>query len=473
MPFRTKPTTDDARECRAIRIWQQLTTTSWQFTVAGEPVKIIYPGRRNDDRGPDFRDAVLATPRGLRHGDIEIHVRASNWWTHGHHRDHHYNRVILHAVLQANTKTATVLENGCTVPTLVLKNTPAEPAAPASRLMPQASTPCRNAQRHRDINYLGYCLDEAGKQRFLAKAAQFQTELQETEPGETLYRGIMTALGYHKNKLAFRKLSQLLPAKHLQKLLPPDSEESDCLTHLQALFLGTAGFLPSQCTEWQSAARPDDPWQDRLEKIWADSQPRDSMPASEWNLFKVRPNNFPTRRLAGMSYLLLRYREKGLLPELISIFQDPLLATSPQILQWAFQVTSNGYWTRHIHAGIPLRSALPTLIGAQRADQIVVNILLPFAFAWGKLMARQELADTALGLFCRYPRLSANSVEKHMEHQLNLSRDIISSACRQQGLIHLYRNNCIRGRCDLCLLSSNPLTSAPRPDPDPEYGERR
>ncbi len=83
-------------------------------------IEIVYPGRINDDRGADFRDAVIATSRGLIKGDVEIHVKSSGWREHRHHRDVFYNRVILHVVMWHNSKTATHLQNGKEVPVLAL-----------------------------------------------------------------------------------------------------------------------------------------------------------------------------------------------------------------------------------------------------------------------------------------------------------------------------------------------------------------
>lgn len=78
-------------------------------TEDGQPVKVIYPGRPNRDRGADLLDAVIATGREVRKGDIEIHSRSSHWVAHRHHRDAAYNRVILHVVLQRDTVAATRL----------------------------------------------------------------------------------------------------------------------------------------------------------------------------------------------------------------------------------------------------------------------------------------------------------------------------------------------------------------------------
>jgi len=91
--------TSSLRERDVVRIWQhQLLDGTRLATEDGEPIRVVYPGRMNDDRGADFRDAVIATSRGLVKGDIEVHVTSSGWREHGHHNNTIYNRVILHVV---------------------------------------------------------------------------------------------------------------------------------------------------------------------------------------------------------------------------------------------------------------------------------------------------------------------------------------------------------------------------------------
>ncbi len=86
-------------ESQIVKIWQhQLLKRTDLVTEEGEPLRVIYPGRINDDRGADLRDAVIATKQGVIKGDIEVHVKSSGWRTHRHHQDAHCNRVILHVV---------------------------------------------------------------------------------------------------------------------------------------------------------------------------------------------------------------------------------------------------------------------------------------------------------------------------------------------------------------------------------------
>lgn len=87
-------------ESQVVRIWQRLLLDRTKLaTEKGEPIKIIYPGRTNDDRGADFRDAVIALNGRIIKGDIEVHVKSSDWRSHRHHRDPAYNRVILQVVM--------------------------------------------------------------------------------------------------------------------------------------------------------------------------------------------------------------------------------------------------------------------------------------------------------------------------------------------------------------------------------------
>ena len=67
--------------------------------IDGQAVEILWRGRKNLDAGPDFLDALIRIGGRLRDGDVELHVRSSDWRAHGHERDPHYARVILHVVI--------------------------------------------------------------------------------------------------------------------------------------------------------------------------------------------------------------------------------------------------------------------------------------------------------------------------------------------------------------------------------------
>jgi hypothetical protein len=410
----------------------------------------------NDDQGADFRDAVIATRRGLITGDVEIHVRSSDWQAHQHHRDRVYNRVILHVAMWHNTRLATTLQSGQVVPVLALhkylKGAVSQWPESASFSEIQ-TTPCHRLTERLITEDITKFIDGAGEERFLAKAALFEKELTPIEASQVLYQGIMGALGYSKNKLPFLELSRRLPLAALEPLARSEMPEEECLARLQARLLGMAGLLPSQRPDFPLASKPDDEWCDRLERIWESLPHPEVMPFNAWHLFKVRPVNSPVRRLAAMSYLLWRYRDRGMLDSWLGLLRETPATQGQRQLEAGLLVTARGYWASRFDFGPGRRIRNPTLLGRGRAAEIIVNVLLPFASAWGQFTDETELGEQAFTLYLAYNRLAVNSIERHMMAQLGLSHRLVDSARRQQGLIQIYQNLCIQGRCGHCALS--------------------
>ena len=433
--------------------WQQLTDRADLTTTDGELIRIIYPGRKNDGRGADFRDAVIATSQGIIRGDIEVHVKSSDWQVHRHHQDPVYNRVRLHVVLWHDGKAATNLHNGKTAPILAIDKYLGDAISPGTRLVPSpASLPCRKTINGLASDTLAQLLDSAGEERFGDKAARFQAQLSQMEASQCLYQGIMVALGYAMNKLPMLKLASSLPLHRLQSATGDKISDQECLAQLQALLLGTAGLLPSQRYD-RRRGYEDEGWLNQLEELWAACGSPKAMSEDEWQLFKVRPNNSPPRRIAAMSYLILRYRERGTVAEVVDIIKGTPVSRGYLRLEQGVIVTADGYWASHFDFGPDCRADNPTLLGRWRAADIAVNVLLPFALVWGKLNCQPEVERKAVDLYRGYPRLATNTLERHMMKQLRLNRSLVNSAQRQQGLIHIYNTLCTQGGCNSCQLS--------------------
>lgn len=441
-------------ESLVVKIWQhQMPGRTDLVTEDGEPLRVIYPGRINDDHGADLRDAVIATSQGLSKGDIEVHVKSSDWRAHRHHQDPAYNRVILHVVMWPDTGLTTSLQNGEEVPILALYRYAESPSGQRSRAASHPASfnmPCYRAIEQLPTGTIARFLDNAGEERFLVKAAWFKAGLAQSEASQLLYEGIMAALGYSKNKLPFLELAARLPLQTLESLTQDKIPEEECLARQQALLLGTAGLLPSQRPYQHPENKIDDQWVEKLEKLWASAPQSEAMSAKSWRLFKVRPSNFPVRRIAAMSYLTLRYRERGIFIEVVNKISEAAVSQGHQGLEKALMINAKGYWAVHFDFGAGIRLGIPTLLGRNRAADIIVNVLLPFAFAWGNLISKPELARKVLNLYRHYPRLIANTIERHMSHQLGLTSDLVDSAQRQQGLIHIYNRLCSQGECHRC-----------------------
>lgn len=309
---------------------------------------------------------------------------------------------------------------------------------------PTEDRPCHDVVERWGSVMVGQLLDDAGDERFLGKVAHFETGL---VSGQVLYEGIMRALGYTKNKEPFTELAHRLPLATLEQFCRAKPPAERCLL-LQALLLGTAGLLPSQCN------RRADQWWAGLERAGTCLGSNESMHKADWRFFRVRPDNWPTRRIVAASYLLTRYIEKGLVDGIV----DPVRRADPKRgyreLEQGFMVTTPGYWSNHLDWRTNGGSEV-TLIGRGRAREIVVNVVLPFSLAWAQVMEQPELKRKVVELYSIYPKLGENEVTKQMTNQM-LGKDrrhIVDSARRQQGLIHLSNRFCDEGRCADCPMS--------------------
>ena len=421
-------------------MWQECPGRSDLETEDGGPVTVLYPGRPNDGGGADFREAVIQTEHGRLTGDIEIHTKSSHWRAHRHHRDPLYNRVILHVVFRHDTVKPVRLENGHSVPTLSLEKLLTEKRNTSS--LPAAPVPCRGLGKRWEIGRLGDGLDAAGEERFRARAAGFQTVTSPVEAGQALYRGIMGALGYARNKHPMMALAGRIPLRRLETMATRATPDEECGAMYQAVLTGTAGLLPSQ----RDRRRPDgddDTWTARLEKLWAATGGVAVMSASDWEFFRVRPVNFPARRIAAMSRLLLRYRDGGLLAGLLGeVDKLPADASHDELEKALIIGAGDGYR--------PAGKNGPSLLGRERAADIVINVLLPFTMAWSRINTRPELAEKAAGLYRRYPALKENTIARHMRRQLGIAGPAIHTARRQQGLLHIFQTFCTTGGCPDC-----------------------
>jgi hypothetical protein len=422
------------KESRVLRLWQTCPGRNDLETVEEGPIKVLYPGRLNDGSGADFRDAVIATNHGLLTGDIEVHTKSSCWRAHGHHLDPVYNRVVLHVVYKRDIAGPIKLQNGRDVPTLTLdtlfprggKHT--FPKAPSARCIGEAL----------DLHTLSTILDNAGEQRFQARAAGFQAASSPEEAGQALYRGIMVALGYSRNKVPMAELAFRMSLAKLESAVTEDMPDAECLAVYQALLLGTSGLLPSRGFPGLHEKEYGIKVPERLPETLNEMV---TMSAHDWSFFRVRPCNSPARRITAMSHLLLRYRKTGLLAGLVDIVEKTPPEAGHRELEKALMVDGNGF------SG--------ALLGADRAANIALNVLLPFALAWGRTNSRPAMSEKAVRLYRSYPAAVSNSIERHMCGQFGIDRKTVNSAVRQQGLLHIFKSFCSVGGCRHCPVKSS------------------
>ena len=173
------------------------------------------------------------------------------------------------------------------------------------------------------------------------------------------------------------------------------------------------------------------------------------MKEADWCFFRVRPDNFPTRRLIALSYLLARYHKSWLLQGILKLVREAPPRAEHRWLENGLTIVSQGYWANHFDFGIA-KTRSSALLGREQATEIAINIILPFVYAWGEMAAEMKLKRKAAEVYHHYPKLVNNELTRYMKQQLLLKPDVDLSACQQQGLIHIFKTYCRHRNCAEC-----------------------
>ncbi|HTS17215.1 MAG TPA: DUF2851 family protein [Verrucomicrobiae bacterium] len=419
-------------------------------TIDGRRVRVVSPGWWNLESGPDFRHAtVQIDDEPEQTGDIEIHLRAEDWNHHGHERDHHFNDVILHVVLwEAGSRHVPRTRAGQIIPQIVIQH---HLDCPLEQLYDEIDL---DSYPHNVGNHHGQCahilqaldgssltalLDAAGEERFAAKVRRFLRWIHRVGAEQAFYEGWMEALGYKSNKVAFRTLAQRATLADI----------TDKRAHLAPILFGVANFLPTGAPP--SRAGADAVYVKRLWNAWWKLRPDFAdrvVPVSAWRFHGVRPANHPHRRLGAAVALLKKHPQ--LMERVIGAIEsggDPVTF---------FVDITDDYWSRHFTLGGKTQSQAGELIGLSRAQEIVANIVLPFAAAQGENIRDPKLYEAAKMAYAQLPAASSNSILRLAATQLfdnsPVARRCVKTTRHQQGLMQIFHDFCVNDKsgCHHC-----------------------
>ena len=464
------------------RIWEEQRLRSESLvTTDGHTVQVIRRGRKNVDNGPDFKHALIRIGAQLVEGDVELHLHASDWRAHGHDRDPAYNHTVLHVVLWESAASRNMQihkANGETVPCLILQHSLSVPLEKLEQLFDEADEckekkfeRCQIMLAHVSNEQLLSRLQHLGEERLYERAGRFDLWLQTGKtPEQVLYEAICEGLGYSSNKEPFLRLARLLPLHMILSHLPEHGEEiSRRLPWIQAILFGAAGLLPDcsgstdapleSCSDSESRQ-----YIARLRSLWdmlrpcLDLQP---MAAEEWHFFRLRPQNFPTRRLAALSYLILDYSIQPLfagykeLFGLVRSYPDPL-GRQVRLLERSLKIPSAGYWKGRYNFGAvfnPERDRL--LLGRSRIRDILISAVFPIMLLYAMRNSSSVQEKHILELYTHFPAPEWSKPGKQIFRQLLSLRAIpakqAKSAAIYQGMLQLYKHYCYLPACASCV----------------------
>lgn len=445
-------------------------------TTEAQAVEVIDPGEYNRDAGPDFRRATIRLGDQILQGDVELHLDANDWFNHRHHLDPKYNEVILHlAVAAAAAPVMLRKENGLMIPQLLL---PREKIFPVHPIDQNSRTGLDCPLSRTTAEKIHATVRQVGLLRLRAKAEAFAEQVTNSSWDQAVYRGLAEAMGYDKNQEPFRRLTELLPIELLFSELRAGRATPPAVL-LEALLFGAAGFFAALPAPEKIPDADISAYLAPRAQLWASLQHAlqiRPLRHEAWQFFRLRPPNFPPRRLAGLAALLLKFYRDGLLEHLSGLFlaaakvsvKKRPSAIIAELLNY-FICPATEFWRTHAdflpdpsapNANSETRVLTPAtnygdLIGRDRALDVLINIVLPALWHYGRQAGDAHLQTLVQEVYGSFPRLQENQITRAMRQQLAqqfaVSRSVAASALTQQGLIHLQKLYCRPRRCAACL----------------------
>ena len=414
------------------RLWR----SEDMVTNTGKKVRVVDPGLLNTDAGPDFFNAKIEIDGHMWVGNVEMHYRATDWKRHHHDSDKAYDSVILHVVAKDDAPVRRT--NGELIPQLVLEVSPQFNADYASLVGATIEVPC--ATKIKQVPHLTIVewVEGLAFERLHGKVERIHQLLDSFNGSweDVCYVTLARNFGFGINNDAFERLARRTPLRLLGK-------HSDSVLQIEALLFGQAGMLDAQkpgmdsyynqlCTEYAFLSN----------KFQLTPMEKES-----WKLFRIRPQNFPYRRIA----MLAQFIEGG-----FRMMNRILEAECEKEMRALFEVELSGYWIKHYTFGKPNERATATL-SRSSIDIILINTVAPLLYAYGELTGNYEMTDKAIKLL-EDLRAESNSIVSHFVAYGIDCPDALTS----QALVQLKREYCDARKCIYCKIGHHLLSKAAR-----------
>ena len=402
-------------------------------TTDGQTLEVIDPGLSNLHAGPDFFNAKVRIGGTLWVGNVELHLRASDWQRHGHHTDAAYDSVVLHVaeVVDADVVTA----NGQHPPQLQLPIPDSIRQSYEELLQTDDYPRCWRVLPCVSSLTVHSWMSALLCERVQERANRCLQRLAATDGdwNRTWFITLARNFGFGVNGDAFEQWATHFP-------LYAAAKHRDDAFQLEALFLGTAGLLETDALPSSSreAAQADD-YYCRLRREWEYLSHKFQLPApmraASWRYLRLRPQNFPHLRLVQLAQL---YAHRQATPDVL------MHAPDRTALHAALNTGVSDYWRSHYLFGMPAPERDKRL-SADSRDLLIINTVSPMLYAYGQAHNDETLQERALGLLDQL-KAERNYILRQWQ-QCGIS---VATAADSQALIQLKRNYCDRHDCLRC-----------------------
>ena len=402
-------------------------------TTTGETIHIQHIGEYNRHAGPDFLNSRIYIGETLWAGQVEIHIKSSEWKQHSHHEDPAYQNVILHVVYEDDEPI--LRSNGQIIPCLELKKRiPAGLLSNYQKLMHNAHwIPCQH--RFHSVGQIikNLWLDRMLIERLEQKTQDIKRLLLHNNNNweECLYQLMARSFGNNINAEPFERLARQTPYTLIAK-------HKDNLLQIEALLFGQAGFLEQDFEErYPQLLKAEYHFLKKKYQLQA-------LPKSNWHFLRTRPANFPSIRIAQLAGLLFRTEH---------LFSKLLAIESIAEIENMFALKMSPFWKDHyqLHKSSKPRSKQ---LGKTAIHLIIINTIAPFLFLYGQHRNDEHYKEIALRLLEELPPESNRIIRQWIALGIEPQ-----SAYQTQALLQLKNEYCKKQQCLSCAIGNQILTT--------------
>ncbi|MEL6668897.1 MAG: DUF2851 family protein [Bacteroidota bacterium] len=407
-------------------------------TTEGLPISIQSFGNYNKlNAGPDFQEARLRLGKMNWAGQVEMHLKSSDWFAHGHQDDPAYENVILHVVLEEDQPA--IDRGGRRIPCLELaRRIPAGLIRSYWRLMHNAYwIPCQNQFSQLEDLKLRAWLDRMTIERLEKRTHAIQERLMANRNDweATFYERLSRSLGGRINDEAMEMLARSVPLKIALR-------HKNSLVQLEALFFGQSGLLQE--------ASGSDLYVKKLKAeyhLLAHKYQLTPLLPAAWRYLRLRPNNFPTIRIAQLAMIIHKSGQ---------LFSKILAAKNAQELVHTFDIKLSHYWRDHYRFDKAGKGG-PKKLGVATLRSVFINAIAPIYYLYGQVQNQEKYVEKAIQLLEELPAEKNAEIKKWVELGAEPS-----NAADTQALLQLKATYCDKGRCLDCAIGCH-LLSRPAP----------
>lgn len=409
-------------------VWKHKAFSSQSLkTVSGETISIKHLGQHNHNAGPDFFNGQLSINGQLWAGNIEIHIKSSDWYLHNHEKDKAYDNVILHVVWEHDTEV--FRKDNSEIPTLELKHYVDDDLfGNYQKLMKSKSwINCEADFSDIDDFLLNNWLERLFIERLERKSDDISTLLQQSNNDweAVLFIKLLKNFGLKVNGEAFLSLAKSIDYSVVRKL------QNDVL-EMEALLFGQAGLLDDDV---QEAYHSDLKLRYQYLKQKFTLRNEGVLPLQ---FFRLRPPNFPTIRLSQFANLYTTEHQ---------LFSKLVVMNKKDEFYELFNKGVNEFWMTH-YTFSKTSKISKKLLTKSFVDLLIINTIIPLKFSYAKSQGQSiegELFDLIKEI-----KLENNSIVKKFLQLKSLEKNALSS----QALLQLKQHYCDKNKCLQCAIGS-------------------